>query len=69
MKRNGITLDFRHTFPISVTDSSVCIRCFLSFGVIEFNLYVTSLLRDLVVVVLLQGRCLSVPHKRGFVLR
>lgn len=60
MKRNGITWDCRHTFSISVTDSSVCICCFPSSAVIEFNLYVTSLLKDDVVVVLLEGKCLSV---------
>ena len=57
IKRNGMTSDCRHTCPISVTESSACL---LSFGVIEFNLYVTSLVRDVVAVVLVEAGCLSV---------
>lgn len=56
-KRNRISLECHHTFPISVSESAVSISCCLSFGVIKFNLCVTSLLRD--VVVSLEGRCLS----------
>lgn len=65
MKRNGIPSDCRHTLPISLTKSSVCICYFLSFGVIEFNLYITSLLRDVVVVVLLEGGCLPLCSTKG----
>lgn len=57
MKRNGISSDCCHTFPISGTESSVCI-CLLYFCVIDFNLYVTSLLGD--VVALLEDGCLPV---------